>query len=185
MTTTHESDFSKNKDYDHNIALIYDYVEKSIDIVRNNISAVTNKLGLLAGIEITLMRLFLADLPSPSFSDLISKDIDILPCYSCFTFKILAYILSITSITICLWEGYITQGTKLIIEPHLLLREARKGTITQYKEAMINDIWKHTLEKAFQLLEKRSKALKNAIILLAISMTFGVLNIIIHFIFYT
>ncbi|MGB5595364.1 MAG: hypothetical protein WBM32_12745 [Crocosphaera sp.] len=176
---------SPNNFYDDNIALIYDYVEKSLDILGKNISDVTNKLGLLAGIEVTLMRFFLADLPSPSFSDMMSNNIKILPCYSCFILKILAYIFIITSIIICLWEGYLTQPIRLVIPPKQLLEQAKEGTITQYKEAIINNIWKYSLEEANQLLGRRSKALRKAIISLFMSMIFAGLGIIIHFVFYT
>ncbi|WP_198648196.1 hypothetical protein [Cyanothece sp. BG0011] len=66
-----------------------------------------------------------------------------------------------------------------------LLEQAKKGTITQYKEAILTNIWKHSIEESFKLLEIRSRALRQAIILLAISMLFAGLNIIIHFVFYT
>ncbi len=154
---------------------------KEFDILRKNISDVTNKLGLLAGVEVTLIRFFLADLPSLSYSDMMSKNITILPCYSCFIIKILAYISIIISITICLWQGYLTKSIPLVIKPEKLLIQAKKGTITQYKEAIINNIWKYSIHEATKLLDIRSKALRQAITLLAILMIFAGIDIIIHF----
>lgn len=87
--------------------------------------------------------------------------------------------------TICLRQGYVTKPIRLIIKPDELLKQAKKGTITQYKEAIVYNIWRYSIEEAFQLLERRTKALRQAIILLGISMIFGGLDIIIHFVFYT
>ena len=184
MKTTHDFDDLNNQDYDHNIALIYDYVEKSIDILRSNLSEVTNNLRLLAAAEVTYIHFFLSDLPSPSFADMITENIELLPCYSCFIFKTLAYILSITSITICLWKGYSKESIRLVIKPNNLLSQAEKGTITQYKQSIIINIWKYTIEDLNKFLQIRAKALRQAVITLILSMVCAVLDTIIHFVFY-
>ena len=160
-------------------------MEKSIDILRANLNEVTNNLRLLAAAEVTYIHFFITNLPSPSFAVMISENMESLPCYSCFMFKTLAYIFSITSITTCLWKGYNKESIRLVIKPENLLSQAGKGTTTQYKESIIINIWKYTIEDLNKFLQIREKALRQAVITLTLSMVCAVLDIIIHFIFYS
>ncbi|MEA5511265.1 hypothetical protein VB715_15945 [Crocosphaera sp. UHCC 0190] len=130
------------------------------------------------------MRFFLSDLPGLSSSNMVNNCEHYLLCYSCFSFKILAYIFIIISIVICLYKGFVTQPIRLIIKPEDLLLKAKHGTTTQSKKAIIENIWKNSVKDAMRLLEMRSKALKQAVLLLMISMIFAGLDIIIHFVFY-
>ena len=73
---------SIDEQYEANVSLIYDYVEKSIKEIQDISDNTNTKLGLLIGFNLTFIRFFLSELPDNIC------DLDLLPCNSCWLLKI-------------------------------------------------------------------------------------------------
>ena len=175
MTETSEPSHISDE-YEANMSLIYDYVEKSIKEMQDLSNNTNTKLGLLIGFNLTFIRFFIATLPG-NF-DFASS----LPCNSCLFLKITACIFSILSIIFC-FKGLYSNTEYFIIPPNLLIDECEKSSSTGLKLAIIKT-WDAKLEKFIKLAEHKKKLFNYSIIFLILSGFMAILDEIILSIFY-
>lgn len=148
MTEIPDSSLS-NKDYETNVALSYDYTEKSLKEVQDINSNTNAQLGLLIGFNFTFIRFFINELPNRIIN------IHSLPCNSCLLFKILAYSFSIASIVLCFFGLYKTIKY-YIIPPKLLIKNCDKVSNQELKLAII-DTWQDKLEDFKEITQQKKK----------------------------
>ena len=174
MTENYESNI-EDREYEINITLSYEYVEKSIQEVKDIINNTNTQLGVLIGFNFTFIRFFINDLPNRL---VVSNS---LLCNSCLLFKLLAYGFSVISIILGLIGLYQTVELK-IIKPDSLISECDKVLNWELKLAII-DRWEKKL-KDFEKLNKLKKKLLNySIILLVFSGLFAVIDYALAFFF--
>lgn len=84
MTENSESNLD-DREYETNISLSYEYIEKSIQEIKDIINNTNTQLGVLIGFNFTFIRFFINDLPDKVVSphSLVSN--------SYLLFKLLAY----------------------------------------------------------------------------------------------
>ena len=169
------SNADANQDYQNNINLSYDYIEKSLKEVQDIDRDINTQLGLLIGFNFTFIRFFLNDLPS-IFTD------DSLSCNSCLIFKILAYTFSFASIIFCFLGLYKTIKYYLV-PPHLLIENCDKVPNYELKLAIL-DTWQDKLKSFIQLTKQKKQLLNRAIAILLISGLMAILDELIASIFY-
>ena len=167
MTENSESNL-EGREYETNITLSYEYVEKSVQEVKDIINNTNTQLGVLIGFNFTFIRFFINDLPNRIVSS------HGLFCNSCILFKILAYGFSFVSIILGLIGLYQTVELK-IIKPNSLINECDKVFNWELKLAII-DKWQQKLEDFEKLNKLKKKLLNYSIILLGISGLFAVMD---------
>ena len=167
MTENSESNLD-DREYETNITLSYEYVEKSIQEVKDIINNTNTQLGVLIGFNFTFIRFFINDLPNRivSYHGLF--------CNSCILFKILAYGFSFVSIILGLIGLYQTVELK-IIKPNSLINECDQVFNWELKLAII-DKCQQKLEDFEKLNKLKKKLLNYSIILLGISGLFAVMD---------
>ena len=148
---------SLEKEYKDNLALSYEYIEKSLKEVQDINNSINTQLGLLIGFNFTFIRFFLSDLPGRKI------DSYSLPCNSCLLLKVSAYSLAIASISLCLFGLYKTIKF-YIIPPNLLIENCDRVSTQELKLAII-DTWQEKLE-SFQVSNSYKKQLFNRSIFL-------------------
>ena len=156
-----------DKDYEANIALSYDYTEKSLKEVQDLNNNTNAQLGLLIGFNFTFIRFFINELPNRII------DLNSLSCNSCLLFKILAYTFSIASIVFCSFGLYKTIKY-YIIPPELLIENCDRVTNQELKLAII-DTWQDKLEDFKEITQQKKQVLNRSIIFLLMS---GLMSII-------
>lgn len=175
MTEISQSD-SLDEEYENNIDLSYEYIEKSIKEVQDASNHINTQLGLLIGFNLTFTRFFINGLPDRTYN------LDFLPCNSCWLFKILAYIFSVASIILCFTGLYKTIDYN-IIKPNVLVKNCDRAPNVELKLAII-DTWNEKLEKFINLAEQKKELLNYSIILLLFSGLIAALDKIIADILY-
>ena len=165
-----------DRDYQDNIALSYEYIEKSIKEVQDIIDRTNTQLGLLIGFNFTFIRFFIADLPGKIINNS-------LPCNSCLLFKMLAYGFSFSSITLSL-IGLSQYYIELkIVSPHVLIESSTKVSNEELKLAII-DVWETKLKELSKLANSRKQQFNRSIILLLISGSMAIFSKAIASMFY-
>ncbi|MBC6418058.1 MAG: hypothetical protein GDA44_04350 [Prochloron sp. SP5CPC1] len=84
------------KNYSQIITLIFENAQQSIKDLDSSINVFNTKLSAVTGFSVVLMK-FVGDLPDQSLEITSSDTIRSLSCYSCSLFKIISWILLITS----------------------------------------------------------------------------------------
>ncbi len=161
--------------YEANVSLTYDYVEKSINEVQDVSDNVNNKFLLLATFNLTYIRFFLSGLPE------LNNYINSLPCNSCLLLKILTYVFSACSIVSC-FVGLYSTTEYFIISPKLLITECDRTTSIGLKLAIIEN-QTDKLESFIKLSERKKKFFNYAMILFVLSGLMALIDILIDFIF--
>ncbi|MDJ0601398.1 MAG: hypothetical protein QNJ37_21460 [Crocosphaera sp.] len=175
MTQSTNSSITE-QDYQKNIELSYDYIEKSLKEVQDISNNTNTQLGLLIGFNFTFIRFFI--------NELCEKVIDEnpLPCYSCLLVKALAYIFSSSSIMFCFFGLYKTVAY-YIIPPKLLLENCDRVCNEELRLAIM-DTWQEKLESFNQINQEKKQMFNRSILLLAISALMAIINKLIASIFY-
>lgn len=167
---------SLEKEYEANLALSYEYIEKSLKEVQDINNSINTQLGLLIGFNFTFIRFFLSDLPDRNI------DSNSLPCNSCLVLKLLAFGFAIASISWCLLGLYKTIKF-YIIPPKLLIENCDRVSSQELKLAII-DTWQEKLE-SFQASNSYKKQLVNrSIFLLLLSGVMVILDKLVASILY-
>ena len=181
MVDTHY-ETSNNETYNSNITLSYEYVEKTIAHVRNNIDVLNNRLALLIGFNASLIR-FSPGLPDRSLKNSIcvNETVSSLSCNSCLLFKVLCCAFLTISIAICLW-GLSPEKTKDIIPPKELIDKASLNSEINFKLAIITT-WDTILKNLYKVKDKKSNCLVWAICFLGFASLMSALDIIIASLF--
>ncbi|MEL4895035.1 hypothetical protein [Crocosphaera sp. Alani8] len=148
MTKTPNSD-PTDQDYQNNINLSYDYIEKSLKEVQDIKNTINTELGLLIGFNFTFIRFFLNELPN----EIINSNPVL--CHSCLVLKIFAYVFSIASIIFCFFGLYKTV-TYYIIPPKLLLENCDRVPNEELRLAVI-DTWQKKLESFNQINQQKKQ----------------------------
>lgn len=162
-----------DQEYEANVALSYEYIEKSIQEIQDISNYTNTQLGLLIGFNFTFMRFFLSDLPDNSVT------INSWFCYSCLILKLSTYIVSGVSI-FCSFKGLYKNIEYYIIPPNILINECRESSTTGLKLGILNT-WNKKLEQFIQLTKQKKELLNLSIRFLGAS---GSLAIIDYFIAY-
>ncbi len=165
-----------NPDYQENITLSYDYIEKSLKEVQDIKNTINTELGVLIGFNLTYSRFFLNELPNKII------DSNTLVCYSCLLLKILAYSFSIASIIFCFF-GLYKAVTYYIIPPKLLLENCDRVPNKELRLAII-DTWQEKLESFNQINQQKKQMFNRSILLLSISGLMAIINKLIASVFY-
>lgn len=165
-----------DEDYEINIALSYDYIEKSLKEIQDINNNTNTQLGLLIGFNFTFIRFFINDLPNKIVN------LNSWSCNSCLLFKILAYGLAIASISLCFFGLYKTIKY-YIIPPNLLIENCNRVSNAELKLAII-DTWQNKLKDFKEVTQQKKQILNRSIILLLISGLMAIIDEIIASIFY-
>ncbi|MEL6912318.1 MAG: hypothetical protein AAFO85_19270 [Cyanobacteria bacterium J06598_4] len=136
-----------DEEYEANVALSYEYIEKSIKEIQDISSQTNTQLGLLIGFNFTFVRFFLTELPDSSVA------INSWFCYSCLILKILAYLFSGISI-FCCFRGLYRNIDYYIIRPSILIEQCKESSTTELKLGIINT-WDKKLQQFIQLTKKK------------------------------
>lgn len=173
---TKNAEYSLEKEYKDNLALSYEYIEKSLKEVQDINNNINTQLGLLIGSNLTFIRFFLSDLPGRNIES------NFLPCNSCLILKVLAFGFAIASISWCLFGLYKTIKF-YIIPPKLLIENCDRVSPQELKLAII-DTWQDKLE-SFQISNSYKKQLFNrSIFLLLLSGVMIILDkIVVYFLY--
>ncbi len=138
---------ANNQDYEVNLKLSYEYLEKSIKEVQDVINNTNTQFGILIGFNFTFIRFFINDLP---IKIVLNQGLD---CNSCLLFKILAYGFSFVSIIFSFIGLYQTTELK-IIKPEVLIENCDRVpnwelqlAIMERFEAKLEDFRKLALQK--------------------------------------
>ena len=150
-----------DEDYSKNIALSYEYTEKSIKEVQDIINNTNTQLGVLIGFNFTFIRFFLSELPGRAIAD------SCLLCNSCILLKYLAYSLAIVSIFISLAGLYQTVEFQ-IINPSALINRCDKASSGELKLAIL-DLWQNKLNEFKKLAQIKKKRFNLSIACLILS----------------
>ncbi|MDJ0730276.1 MAG: hypothetical protein QNJ33_09835 [Crocosphaera sp.] len=175
MTKSPNSSITE-QDYQKNIELSYDYIEKSLKEVQDINNNTNTQLGVLIGFNFTFIRFFL--------NELLNKiiNIDNLLCYSCLLLKILAYGFSIASIISC-FIGLYKNVIYSIIYPKALIENGVSLSNEELRLAII-DTWEEKFKSFKEVNEQKKQMFNRSIILLLISGIAAIINKLIVSIFY-
>lgn len=165
-----------NSDYDDNVALSYEYMEKSLKEVQDINNNTNTQLGLLIGFNFTFIRFFINELPERAIND------NSLTCNSCLLFKIVSYGLSFISILLCFWGLYKTIEY-YIVPSNLLIENCDKVSPQELKLAII-DTFQDKLDNFENLIKQKKVILNRSIIFLLASGLIAAIDEIIVSIFY-
>lgn len=162
-----------DEEYEANVALSYEYVEKSIKEIQDISNQTNTQLGLLIGFNFTFMRFFLSELPDNSVA------INSLFCYSCLILKLSAYIFASVSI-FCCFRGLYRNIEYYIIPPNILIDECRESSTTGLKLGILNT-WNKKLEQFIQLTKRKKELLNLSIRFLAVSGSLAIIDYLIDY----
>ena len=165
-----------DKDYQDNVTLSYDYIEKSLKEVQDINNHINTQLGLLIGFNFTFIRFFINELPNKIINH------NPLFCNSCLLFKILAYTFAIASISACFF-GLYRKIKYYIIPPSLLTKNCDQVTHQELQLAII-DTWQDKLKDFKEVTQQKKQILNLSIVLLLISGLMAICDEIIATIFY-
>ena len=175
MTEDFDLAEENDKEYEANVTLSYEYIEKSIKEMQELSNHTNTQLGLLIGFNFTFMRFFISMLPDNSVL------IDSLPCNSCLLLKLLAYLFAGISI-FCCFRGLYLNIEYFIIPPNLLIDQCDEYSTTGLKRGILRT-WNKKLEQFIELTKQKKELFNRAIIFIAISGSFAVLDYAISYIF--
>ena len=167
---------NSNSDYCDNVALSYEYMEKSLKEVQDINNNTNTQLGLLIGFNFTFIRFFINELPERLINE------DSLTCNSCLLFKIFAYGLSFISIILCFWGLYKTIEY-YIVPSNLLIENCDKVSPQELRLAIL-DTFQDKLDNFENLIKQKKVMLSRSIILLLASGLMAVMDEMIAYIFY-
>lgn len=162
-------------EYEVNVSLTYDYVEKSIKEIQDVSNSINNKFLLLATFNLTYIRFFLKGLPE------LNNYIDSLLCNSCLLLKILAYIFSICSIIYC-FVGLYSNTEYFIVPPNLLINECDHTNTIGLKLGII-ETQTNKLESFIKLAKQKKIFFNYSMILFVLSGLMAIMDILIDFTF--
>jgi hypothetical protein len=174
LNSTHQE--IPNNDYESNIALTYEYLEKSITTAKSNIDSINTRLGLLIGFNATLIR-FSSGLPDKSSVNFYSLQGEPLGCNSCLILQVICCIFLVISIIVSLW-GLSPITVKTTLTPQQLLKNAGLAAKNDYKLAIIY-FWEKILPEIMKVVDKKSSRLRCAIVLFGIAACLSALDIMI------
>ena len=138
-----EESIVSNGDYPKNVALSYEYTEKSIKEVQDSINNTSTQLGLLIGFNFTFVRFFLSELPNTVI------DNSCLFCNYLILLKYSAYGFAIVSIVISLFGLYQTIEFA-IINPDALCDRCNKVSHDKLQLGILY-LWQNKLNKLQEL----------------------------------
>ena len=162
-----------DEEYEANIALSYEYIEKSIKEIQDISNHTNTQLGLLIGFNFTFIRFFLSELPDNSIA------INSLFCNSCLILKLLAYLFSGISISCC-FRGLYRNIEYFIIPPNILIAESSESPTTGLKLGILNT-WNKKLKQFIQLTKQKKELLNRSIKLFAVSVSLAAIDYILDF----
>ena len=149
-----------NQDYNKNITLSYEYVEKSLKEIQDIINNRNTQLGLIIGFNFTFIRFFINELPRNRIDDNLIY-------YSSVTLQIFSYLFAFSSILFC-FLGLYKNVDLLIISPDKLVNVSGFLSEIDLREAIL-DTWNDKLEKLIEINEQKKKILNRSIICLVFS----------------
>lgn len=178
MSCTHQEPPSYEA-YKANIALSYEYLNKSVTEVKSNIDSINTRLGLIVGFDATFIR-FSSGLPDQT-ATLASVADNFLVCYSCLILKILFCICLSISLGIAVW-GLFPVKVSTTLTPKQLLNNANLASENDYKLAIIY-FWDKIIPELLKIRDKKSTRLRYAIGLFAVAASVSALDVIIASVF--
>ena len=167
MSTIEPIDLDTNNNAS-NIKLIYEDSESSLKVVRDDINTFNTRLSVLIGFNATLIR-FAMDLPAQFSCSMV--------CYSCLWLKTLTLVLLIASIGISLW-GILPKSQETLIYPKNQLAKSDGASELKFRLAII-DRRDGMIRSFLELIGKKAKRFKNALICLGIATALSALDIVI------
>jgi len=165
-----------DEEYESNVSLSYEYLEKSIKEIQDIINNTNTQLGVLIGFNFTFIRFFINEISGEV------TNLDNLPCNSCLWFKVLAYLFSIISIILGFLGLYQTIEWE-ILEPDFLLKNCDRVFGWELRLTIIES-WQDKLNKFKQLADVKKKLFTYSIICLLISFVLTIYNRLISLFFY-
>ncbi|MEL6439816.1 MAG: hypothetical protein AAFQ80_11250 [Cyanobacteria bacterium J06621_8] len=162
-------------DYEANVSLTYDYIEKSIKEIQDTSNNINNKFLLLATFNLTYIRFFLSGLPKAgnhiNYIDFSSYDFYLF-------LKIIAYVFSVCSIALC-FVGLYSNTEYFLIPPKLLVNECDRTSIIGLKLAII-ETQTEKIESFITLAEQKKKFFNYSMILFMLSALMAIITILIN-----
>jgi hypothetical protein len=180
LSSTHQESPSYN-DYKANIALSYEYLDKSVTEVKSNIDSINTRLGLIVGFDATFIR-FSSGLPDKT-ATIASVADDFLACYSCLILKIIFCVCLSISIGVAVW-GLFPVKVSTTLTPKQLLDNASLASENDYKLAIIY-FWSKIIPELLKVRDKKSSRLRYAIGLFAVAASISALDVVIASVFKT
>ena len=162
-----------DEEYEANVALSYEYIEKSIKEIQDISNQTNTQLGLLIGFNFTFIRFFISELPDNSIA------VNTLFCHSCLILKVFAYLFSGISI-FCCFRGLYRNIEYFIIPPNIFISECRESSTTGLKLGIIKT-WNKKLKQFIQLTEQKKLLFNRSIFFLAVSGSLAILDYTIDF----
>jgi hypothetical protein len=162
-----------------NIALSYEYLNRSVTEVKSNIDSIHTRLGLIVGFDATFIKLS-SDLPDQT-ATLASIGDNHLVCYSCLILKILFFICLSISLGIALW-GLFPIKVSTNLTPTQLLDKVEVASENEYKLAIIH-FWGKIIPEILRIRDEKSKRLRYSIMLFAVAVYVSALDVIIASVF--
>ena len=162
-----------DEEYEANIALSYEYVEKSIKEIQDLSNQTNTQLGLLIGFNFTFIRFFLSELPDNSVQ------IGNLFCNSCLLLKLFAYLFAGISI-FCCFRGLYRNIEYGIVTPNKLLAVCKGSSTTGLKLAILKT-WNKKLQQFIELTAQKKKLFNRSIVFWGISVLLAVMDYAIDF----
>lgn len=178
MTNT-PNNSADSQNYETNIELSYDYLEKAIKEVQDVINNNNTQLGILIGFNFTFIRFFINELPTRV---VVNENSYFGFCNSCLLLRILAYLFSVSSIIYSLVGLYQTTDLK-IIKPDVLRQNCDRVLNWELKLAIFDQL-KDKLENFRKLARQKKQILNRSILLLLASGLMAIIDEIIAAIFY-
>ncbi len=174
MSCTHQESPS-DEAYKANIALSYEYLNKSVTEIKSNIDSINTKLGLIVGFNATFIR-FSSGLPNQT-ANLASGVDNYLVCYSCLILKIFFCIFLSLSMGIAVW-GLFPVKVITTLTPTQLLEKAKLASENDYKLAIIY-LWEKIMPDLLKIRDEKSTRLRWSLVLFAVAVSLSVLDVII------
>ncbi len=155
-------------EYQANVTLSYEYLEKSIKEIQDITNNANTQSGLLVGFNFTFIRFFLNGLPSDLSA--VSTPLE------CLRFILLfaAYFASGISI-VCCFSALSVSTEFLIVPPERLLQECNLTSNTALKLGIIQ-AWQQKLKQFIRLQKKKKRLLNTAIRFLIVSAIIAVID---------
>ena len=175
MTDNFDSMIS-DEEYESNVSLSYEYLEKSIKEVQDIINNTNTQLGVLIGFNFTFVRFFLNEISGKV------TDFNGLSCNSCLWFKALAYLFSFVSIILSFIGLYQTIEWE-VIESDFLIKECNRVFNWELRLAIMES-WQDKLNDFKQLADTKKRIFNYSIICLVVSFLLAIYNPVIESIFY-
>ncbi|HHP7231645.1 MAG TPA: hypothetical protein ACFCUY_12405 [Xenococcaceae cyanobacterium] len=167
-----------DEEYESNVSLSYEYLEKSIKEIQDIINNTNTQLGVLIGFNFTFVRFFLNEISGKV------TDLNGITCNACLWFRVLAYLFSFVSIILSFIGLYQTIEWE-IIEPDFLIEliEECDRVFSWELKLTIIESWQDKLNDFKQLADVKKKLFNYSIFCLVISVLLTIYNRFIGFIF--